>query len=193
MRAARMSTSTSNPMRTEAVDSLFRAWADVVERRRAATAVNPWWHDHAELVATLHEAAQALGWRASVAAGDDWDLLVRSEESALAIRVITAAIRIGSDGEERDVLSDAWRVLALSAEPPAGTCGVQLVVAVPYAFNVGTDEEARAAVHQWQDETVLPQGVTATWFDAPRPLPRNEAGTAFPGFGLLVRCLSSGS
>lgn len=193
MKAAGMGMSTSNPPRTTAVDGLLRAWADVVERGRAATAVNPWWHDHAELIATFDEAAQALGWRASVAAGDDWDLLVRSEEGALAIRVITAAIRIGSDGEERDVLADAWRVLALSAEPPAGTCGVQLVVAVPYAFNVGTDEGVRAAAHQWRDETMLPEGVTATWVDAPNLLPRNEAGTAFPGFALLVRRLSGGS
>lgn len=176
-----------------ALDSLLRAWVDMIQARHAAAAVDPWWHDHTELLTTIEEAAEGLGWRASVPAGDDWDLRVTCEEGTLAIRCIMAVIPIGTNGEERDVLSDTWRVLALSAEPPAGTCDVQLVVAIPCAFNAGTDLEALAAAHQWRDETAFPEDVTAIWFDGPSLLPRNEAGTAFPGFGLLVRSHGSGS
>lgn len=181
--------SASPAWREIAPDRLFLAWEDVLLRQKARTPGSPWWLDHETLISTLIEAATNLDWRASRSEHDDWDLWIAAMEGNLAIRCIIAATSIAPTVEERDVLADAWRVLALSEEPPAGTCGVQLVVAMPYVVSAGTDDEVRAASRQWQDQTAVPADVAATWFDPPVPLPRNAAGTAFPGFGVFARCL----
>lgn len=175
------------------VGRFLRSWVEMVRGRDLPDEFIPWWLDHVALMDSMRETAAGMAWHATSNEDDDWDLLLTAPNGAMAIRCICAAIPLGPGGEKRDVIADAWRALSLTDAPLAGACGVHVVAAMPYVFGAGTDEHVRAAVAKWRTHMPWPGDQHAVWVDPPDPAPRNLAGTAFPGFGLIVRVLATGS
>jgi hypothetical protein len=77
--------------------------------------------DPAALIQSIGQAAKALGWRVQPGLDEDWDMDLWTPGMRMAIRCVGAGVAIGSGVDGRNVIADAWRVLALTPSPPRGT------------------------------------------------------------------------
>lgn len=151
----------------------------------------PWWLDPAARLQVIFQAAESLGWQAVPALDDEWDIQLADSDTRLVIRSVGAGVDLGPEGAERDVIADAWRVLALTSPPPRGTVGVHLVIVEPHLAQAGEEAVIRSVMSEWRAAQSWPQDGTSVWVDAASPMPRNGVGTAFPGLGLIARGVRS--
>lgn len=167
---------------------LLHAWAQIAgELGFPAT---PWWLDPTARMQSIAEAAQALGWQVQSIIDDEWDIHLTTHDTRMAIRCVGADIALGPEADGRDVIADAWRILALTPPLSRGIFGVHLVVVQPYIDQTG-EEVIRSAMDTWRAAQPWPQDGMSVWVDATSPMPRNCAGTAFPGLGLIARAARS--
>jgi hypothetical protein len=168
---------------------LLNAWATIVRERTEAGPMTPWWLDPAARLQAIVRAAEILGWQGQSSADEEWDLHPMTPDTRLVVRCVGAGVDLGPEGATRDVITDAWRVLALTPPPPCGTAGVHLVSVEPHLAQAGDEASVRSTMTAWRVAHPFPE--PSAWVNAPAPMSRNGVGTAYPGLGLLARELPS--
>src|SRR6185312_11083808 len=124
--------------------SLLRAWARIVGEHTFSTQVTPWWLDLSARMQAIAQAAETLGWQVQPEVEEEWDMYLTTPETRMVIRCVGAGVDLGLDGKGRNVIADAWRVLALTTRPPHGTLGLHLVVVEPHIAQAGSDRASRS-------------------------------------------------
>ena len=168
---------------------LLRAWMAQVGDHPISSPWTPWWLDPEARLRAIAQAAESLGWQAAPALDEEWDLHLATPDTPMLIRCVGAGVDLSPDGVGRDVIQDAWRVLAMTSPPPRGGVGVHLVSVEPHLAQAGDEASVRARMAAWR--AAHPWTEPSVWVDAPSPMPRNGVGTAFPGLGLLARAAPS--
>jgi len=172
------------------LSSLLSVWAQSVRDHVFPTDVSPWWLDYTALLQSIMHATEGQGWRVEPRLkpnelSEEWDLHLTAPDTRMAIRCVCAGVQIG-DG--RDVITDAWRVLSIMELPPKGTMGVHLVAVLPLISKARDDAWVKSKVAKWLKESAWSKGDgLSVWIEADTPMPRNSAGTVFPGLGLMAR------
>jgi hypothetical protein len=168
---------------------LLSVWARIVSEHPTDGPWTPWWLDPAARTQSIIQAAKALGWQAGPLLEAEWDLQLNTQ---LVMRCVGAGVDLGPEGKKRDVIADAWRYLSMTSPPPRGTQGVHVVFVEPHLAHAGDEADVRSAMATWRATHLWPNDGTAVWVDSASPMPRNSAGTAFPGLGLIARWASPG-